>query len=263
MAAFRRASERDMREDKNGNTFLPMKMAFQGEIQHPQRGQSQLCHTVFPGKIFGLKDPFVKGLFDIYDQNKIQGLVLDTGWLKGGVWPFQASHRAHAELWVGRIEKAWDALFAFADHATPTLVWVEEQMPEGAGTRTGGDCPQTNSNGQIIRLLRHLLALERDDNLHLLDGLPENWIYPGAELILNDLPTEFGSLNLSLNISDDGKSGSLNIDPIGNLQNEGGLNISLKTLKIKGFRFKSEGEMPDVYQGNWGKGVQLEFVREK
>ena len=41
----------------------------------------------------------LQGILNIFEQNLVQGLVIDTGWMKGGVWPFFAAHRGLAELW--------------------------------------------------------------------------------------------------------------------------------------------------------------------
>jgi hypothetical protein len=261
-SVFLRAAERDMQVDSNGNRFLPMKMMQTGEIKYPQRGQAQLCQTVFPGKIFGLDQPFIKGLFDIYDDNMKQGLVLDTGWLKQGVWPFHAAHRALSELWLGRTEKAWNALFAYADHSAPTYLWVEEQHPKDVGTRVAGDRPQTNANAQFIRLMRHLLVLERGDDLYMLFGVPEKWIHPSAKLQLNEVPTMFGELMMRLHVSDDETSASLNayLNPKPNVA--GNYVISLKTLKARGYRLEGVSETPDVIRIPFAESVKLNFVKD-
>ena len=261
LSAFRRAAERDLRTDANGHPFLPMKMMQTGDIPHPQRGQGQLCHAIYPGGIFDLDDPFVAGMLKIFDEALVEGLVQDTGWLKGGVWPFFATHRGLAEMWLGRTEKAQAALVALADHAAPTYLWVEEQMPQDKGTRIAGDTPQTNANAQFIRLLRHLLILERGSELHLLHGLPSEWLTPGAELSLAGMPTTFGRCTLSLKISQDGKMVELRVARAEQWFASASVALSLKALKSKGFALKNAEVTPDVWTGELSKDIELQFVK--
>lgn len=261
LSAFRRAAERDLRTDANGHPFLPMKMMQTGDIPHPQRGQGQLCHAIYPGGIFDLDDPFVAGMLKIFDEALVEGLVQDTGWLKGGVWPFFATHRGLAEMWLGRTEKAQAALVALADHAAPTYLWVEEQMPQDKGTRIAGDTPQTNANAQFIRLLRHLLILERGSELHLLHGLPSEWLTPSAELSLAGMPTTFGRCTLSLKISQDGKMVELRVARAEQWFASASVALSLKALKSKGFALKNAEVTPDVWTGELSKDIELQFVK--
>lgn len=261
LAAFHKAAKRDMRVDARGNTFLPIKMMQPETIPYPQRGQAPMCQAVYPGKVFGLDEPFVKGMLSIFNQNLAQGLALDTGWLKGGVWPFYAAHRGLAELWVGRTDRAQKALMALADHASPTLLWAEEQMPKGKGTRTGGDIPQTNANAQLIRLLRHLLILEREDHLSLLHGMPDDWIYAGATLKLDRLPTTFGAISLRTEISGNGNSGSLEFKPERLANKDITVWIDLAAFKKYGFKKQDGSPLPDIWKEKLAEPFQINFSR--
>ncbi len=257
---FQAAAERDMRRNERGFVYLPMKMNVTGDIPDPQRGQGQMCHLIFPGKVFGLEQPFIRGMLGIFDQNLVQGLVIDSGWLKGGVWPFFAAHRGLAELWVGRPQRAVDALFAFADHATPTLNWVEEQMPVVEKGRIGGDQPQTNASAQIIRLLRHLLVFERGCNLEIFNGLPRTWLYPGARLHLNEIATELGPVSIEMTIDEDGQSARLNIDASGLYGRKAQLDVCMQAFKAQGFMLGKAVELPDVLRANQKK-ISLTLVK--
>ncbi|MBN1542218.1 hypothetical protein JW992_08720 [candidate division KSB1 bacterium] len=242
LSAFYRAAQRDLQTDTQGNTYLPMKMGLTEPIPDPQRGQGQLLQAVFPGDIFTLKDPFVAGLLNIYRQNLAENLALDTGWLKDGVWPFHAAHRGLAQLWLGLSDEAIQSLWGLVEHAAPTLVWVEEQLPRHLGTRTSGDSPQTNANAQLIRLLRHLLVLERDKQLEIFPALPEEWVFPGAELKLDQLPTAFGSLELSLSIDAEGQKARLEVQLANRTAAVPDLVLRLERLHEKGFQLV---DLPD------------------
>ena len=125
-----------------------------------------------------------------------QGLVLDTGWLKDGIWNYFASFYGHAWLWLGSGGKAAETLYAFGNHASPLLVWREEQMPVGQGEQVVGDMPHNWASAEFIRLVRHSLILERGGELHLFEAFPPAWAKPGAVTKVKDILTEFGPVSL-------------------------------------------------------------------
>jgi hypothetical protein len=93
------------------------------------------------------------------------------------------------------------------------LVWREEQMPVGEGDANCGDMPHNWASAEFIRLVRHLLILERGDALHLFEGLPKAWLAPGKRLAVRDVLTEFGTISLQLDVAADGASAQLRVQP--------------------------------------------------
>jgi hypothetical protein len=67
---------------------------------------------------------------------------------------------------------------------------------------------------QHIRLVRHLLVLERGDELHLFEGLPAAWLKSKSVVRLRGVLTEFGPINLELRVADDGRSVHLRVEPL-------------------------------------------------
>jgi hypothetical protein len=210
-ATFRRAAERDMRDDGKGNRYLPIRMTDNAGIL-PQKAQWGFCHAVFPGRLFAKDDPLVLGSLAMLEAVEKEGLVLGTGWQTGGIWNYFASFYAHAWLWQGDGEKAARILYAFANHAAPLLCWREEQGLVG-DPAAGGDMPHNWAGAEFIRLVRDLLVLERGDELHLFEGLPAAWITPGAKVRLNGVVTEFGPISLELTVADDGRTAHLRLAP--------------------------------------------------
>ncbi|HLA41325.1 MAG TPA: hypothetical protein VJ417_15090, partial [Candidatus Glassbacteria bacterium] len=178
LAAFSKAAGRDTRSDTHGNRYLPIRMV-ENESIPPQKAQWAFLHAVFPGKVFAPGDPLVGGNLAMLAAVEREGLVLDTGWLDQGLWNYFASFYAHALLWTGNGRKAARTLYAFANHASPTLVWREEQKPLGEGLEMVGDMPHNWASAEFIRLVRHLLVIERAGELHLFEGLPAEWVAPG------------------------------------------------------------------------------------
>ncbi|MBN1442339.1 MAG: hypothetical protein JXA90_06495, partial [Planctomycetes bacterium] len=212
LETFRRAAQRDLQRSDDGSPYLPILMRPQEGI-HPVRGQWGFCHAVHPGQVFEPDDPLVLGNLALLDSRESQGLVLGTGWMADGIWTYFASFYGHAHLWVGHGEKAARILYAFANHASPLLAWREEQHPDGKGSGLVGDMPHNWASAEFIRLARNLLALERGDELHLLEGIPRTWLRPGAVTALDGIRTDFGRLKLRLEISPGGESAQLSFEP--------------------------------------------------
>ena len=211
-AAFRKAAERDMQVDPQGNPYLPIVM---GNVGHrlPQCAQWAFCHAVFPGKLFASDDPLVRGNMAMLQATEREGMVYGTGWMPDGIWGYFGSFYGHAWLWLGDGQKAARQLYAFANHAAPVLVWREEQSLRGEKEKNVGDMPHNWASAEFIRLVRHMLVLERGRDLHLLEGMPAAWAKPGGVNRLKDMPTEFGPLSLEVRIAEDGRTAELRLDP--------------------------------------------------
>jgi len=212
MNAFRRSAQRDQKTDLKGHVYLPIRMDGQ---DLPQRGQWGFCHAVYPGQIFSRNDPLVAGTLRMLEGTEREGMVCGTGWDPTGIWNYFASFYAHAWLWQGNGRKAAQVLVAYANHAAPTLVWREEQSLLGKPFKKVGDMPHNWASAEFIRLVIHLLALDRGNELHLLEGLPPGWTRPGMVTRLHGVATPFGPLNMSLQIDRDGRTATLAVKPLG------------------------------------------------
>ncbi|MGO9202418.1 MAG: hypothetical protein ACLQM8_17975 [Limisphaerales bacterium] len=211
-AVFDKARRRDRQTDAAGNTYVPPVM--KGEPpQLPQRGAWAFLHSVYPGRIFAPDDPLMCGTLAMLDSNQREGLLFGTGWIADGVWNYAGSFYAHGHLWLGHGRKAAATLYAFGNHACPLLCWREEQKPLGETPAYCGDMPHNWASAEFIRLIRHLMVLERGAELHLLEGLPSAWTKPGAETRLTDIPTSYGQMSLALRIAPDGRAATLDLDP--------------------------------------------------
>jgi hypothetical protein len=72
-----------------------------------------------------------------------------------------------------------------------------------------GDMPHNWASAEFIRLVRHLLVLERGESLELLAGLPKEWIVPGKSLRLERTPTRFGPVTIRAEV---GASGTIRFE---------------------------------------------------
>ena len=211
-AVFDKARQRDQQTDNAGDTFVPPVM--KGEpAQLPQRGAWAFLQSVYPGRVFAPDDPLMRGTLAMLDSNQREGLIFGTGWIADGVWNYAGSFYAHAHLWLGHGRKAAATLYAFGNHACPLLCWREEQKPVGEPPAYCGDMPHNWASAEFIRLIRHLVVLERGPELHLLEGLPSAWTKPGAQTRLAGIPTSYGPMSLALRIAPDGRAAALDLDP--------------------------------------------------
>ncbi|MGC8886753.1 MAG: hypothetical protein ACP5MG_06305 [Verrucomicrobiia bacterium] len=209
---FKKAAERDLKTDRFGNKYLPIRMKYEPMIP-PQKAQWAFLHSVFPGKVFEKNDELVSGNMAMLGSVEKEGLIFDTGWLKDGIWTYCGSFYGHSLLWLGQGEKAAKTLIAFANHSSPLMVWREEQMPAGKGENYVGDMPHNWASAEFIRLLRNCLVLERENELHLLEGFPQCWIKPGASIKVNKILTEFGEISFEMRFSQNGKSCEIKLNP--------------------------------------------------
>jgi hypothetical protein len=212
-ATFRKAAARDTFKDSKGNSYVPIFMANEGK-ELPQRGQWTFCHAVYPGQIFAQNDPLVASTLAMLAATEREGMVYGTGWDATGIWNYFASFYGHAWLWQGNGRKAAQILYAFANHAAPTGVWREEQSLRGEKFRKVGDMPHNWASAEFIRLTIHLLALDRGDELHLLEGFPREWAGPGMITRLSGVETPFGPLDLAVQVAPDGKTATLVVKPL-------------------------------------------------
>lgn len=208
--AFRKAAARDLATDSFGNRYLHnMMRPCQRDL--PQRAQWTFCQSVYPGQVFEAGDSVVIGTMNMLETTLQEGVVMGTGWIPEGIWNYFASFYGHAWLWNGRGDKAADALYAFANHATPMYAWREEHNPRDLQDRYVGDMPHNWSSAEFIRLASHLLQIDRGDSLHLLEGIPAEWLGPGMRTEINEMATPFGPLSFSLEVDSDGRKARLSV----------------------------------------------------
>ncbi|MBN1125145.1 MAG: hypothetical protein JXA82_09060, partial [Sedimentisphaerales bacterium] len=209
---FDKARHRDKLIDIHGNVYIPPTMTGE-EAQLPQRGAWAFLQSIYPGGIFAPDDSLMLGTMAMLDAVECEGLIYGTGWLPDGTWNYAASFYAHAHLWLGHSEKAAATLYAFANHACPLLCWREEQNPQDQTPQYVGDMPHNWASAEFIRLVRHLLILERGDELHLLEAIPDSWARSGSRIEMKQIPTSFGVISLEMKAAQDGLSAMIRFDP--------------------------------------------------
>ena len=186
-----------------------------GSKELPQRGQWAFCHAVYPGQIFAKDDPLVAGNMAMLAATEREGMVYGTGWMPHGIWNYFASFYGHAWLWQGNGQQGGATCSTpLPTTPRPCSVWREEQSLRGQAYKKVGDMPHNWASAEFIRLTVHLLALDRGDELHLLEGMPPQWLGPGMVTRLNGVATPFGPLYLTVRVAKDGKTAVLEVKPL-------------------------------------------------
>jgi hypothetical protein len=262
MSSFRKAATRDMRKDRHGNLYLPMKIADTSTSRPPQQASWGVLEATVEG-VFDPNEPLVQGTLSMLDSDLREGLPVSTGWLQDGVWPFFASIEAQVYLHARIFSRAHELLYAIANHASPIGTWLEEQMPATLGTRTGGDASDASASALFINQVRDMIALERGNSMVALEGIPDAWLSPGTHLALNDVATRRGRLTLHLQISRDGRTGLLSGSFLPSGKNTPWLVVSLVGLKRRGFHSTKGTPLPDFMPAEHGRQLELSFAKSR
>lgn len=211
LADLRRVARRERRRLPDGTAYVPMVLSGSGshnrragadgagphEELQPQTSTWALAQAIWPGEVFAPDDELVTDFLALLERTDgEQDVPAASGFLPyRSVWTYYASFAAHAWLYAGRPDKAADYLYGFANHASPTRVWREEQsfVQEGNG-QLFGDMPHNWASAEFVRLVRDLLVFERGTGLDLLAGLPEQWL--ASTTSVDRTPTRFGPVSV-------------------------------------------------------------------
>ena len=211
LAAIRRA----VKLEKEGGEYLPAAPTL------PDAPAWGTLRAVVPAKLFSPVDPLVTGLLTRMEGSARQGLPTNMGWLgPSGVWPGESMEVALTYLLRGDAQKTADLLIAALDHSYSTKVWQEEILvdktlptacgklhPPDAVNQTGtGDMPEGWAHANLVILVRDMLLREEGETLHLLSGIPPDWIGVGERISVQEAPTMLGGkMSYTLNYPAAGK----------------------------------------------------------
>lgn len=199
-AAIRESVRRSVALEKQQPPYLPAMPTY------PQGAYSQTFLGVYPTGLYPPDDPLVTGLIARMEREEKQGLPTNVAWAgPAGVWAGESMNMAETYLLRGEKQKAVDMLVAALNHSYTTKVWKEEilvdvTLPracEGTHSKHAdmegtGDMPEAWANANLVLLLRDMLVNERAGKLHLLAGLPANWVPEGKSVTVARAPVSTG-----------------------------------------------------------------------
>lgn len=212
-ASFIAMSRKEMVQHPKGFRYLPMllkddplwKDPDPTRRPKPQSAQIYMSHAIYPGMLFLSNDPMVKGHLELMQAIVAEDIPAETGWLNDrSVWAYNAAVVAQAFLYAGQPEVARRNFVGFLNHASPLYAWREEQPLKDSGlTAYVGDMPHNWASAECIRYLRHMLVLEDQKILRLLDGLSEVDANEKQALKVASTPTRWGRVTLAHERVDD------------------------------------------------------------
>ncbi|NCD72519.1 hypothetical protein [Mucilaginibacter agri] len=210
---FMAKARKDLRKDDKGNTYLPV-LINNEQDQAPQKGQWAFCQSVYPGTMFdddAEAKKMAEGTVSMLYDHRVEGLTVNTGWMEQGLWTYFSSFLGHDLLWFNRGKEVPQLLYDWGNHSSPTMVWREEQKPQGKGNQEVGDMPHNWASAEYIRLVVHMIELDRGKDLHLFEGLPKKWVAAGAATKLKGIRTPYGPIDLSLVVNANGSAAKLDL----------------------------------------------------
>jgi len=214
-SAYFTAMKRSIALEKEDAPYLPAMPT------DPGAGVSQSMIAVYPTRLMGPNDEWVTNLLVRMRRDELHGLPTHMAWMgAGGVWPSESLNVAEIYLRRGNIDKTNSLLINTLNHTYTTDTFREEIMVDktlplacasgqskevkvGHGT---GDQPEAWGPANLILLLRDMLFYEDGDSLHILAGVPPEWIQPGEHLGVSSAPTTLGGkVSLRLDYPQNGK----------------------------------------------------------
>lgn len=205
---FTDASRMEMREHKNGFKYLPMLMKADPAWSHadkrnrpqPQVAQCYLSHAIHPGWILQKDSPIIPGHIELMKAVAEEDIPAETGWLAhDAVWTYNAPMVAQVYLWARMPELARKTFAGFLNHASPLYAWREEQSLLASHLdKYIGDMPHNWASAECVRFLRHMLVMEDESRLRLLDGIVAEDLLAKKPLSISYSPTRWGRVSLSL-----------------------------------------------------------------
>jgi hypothetical protein len=215
-SAFLKAAQAEMRQHAAGFPYLPMLMKEDPQWSapddwdkpRPQCGQWALSHAIYPGVLFDTNDPVVRGHIALMQEATREDVPAETGWIfHDGLWTYNAAFVAHMYMWAGLADWARLTFHGFLNHASATYVWREEQPLRGSLVADYvGDMPHNWASAECVLYLRHMLALEDDSRLRLLEGIGDFELASGEPYTIANSPTRFGRIAMALEPQGRGKS---------------------------------------------------------
>jgi hypothetical protein len=173
--------------------------------------------TLFPYGVFSAQDELIKRSFDEYYTRWIA--PYNGGYMhrEGQFWTYGGIELAHAYLRLGRGDVLHQILGWTLSHQTlpNAYAWAEQVSPSNFGF-TGGDMPHAWMSASYYSLIREMLVLEENNAIALFKGASGNWFWADNSIRLENLPTHFGTLNVTTTstiIEQDGRwQGTLTIE---------------------------------------------------
>ncbi|MDW8131288.1 MAG: hypothetical protein RMI94_12105, partial [Bryobacterales bacterium] len=129
----------------------------------------------------------------------VHGWVDEEYWFSRGGMVFQPNLQNPVRTYLrrGEIKAALRSIYnSFVSCYYPSVNVFTEEYRRWA--RPSGPFFKVADEARFVHRLRDLLVTEFDDELVLAAGLPERWLAPGSEVVVNAAPSHFGPVSYRL-----------------------------------------------------------------
>ncbi|MEN6449538.1 MAG: hypothetical protein ABFC96_03520 [Thermoguttaceae bacterium] len=124
------------------------------------------------------------------------GQPLHTGWMADGAWvAITLDNIAETHLARGNGDVVARYFYSTLNHATPLYTWCEERGQEPGTTKQSGDRQHLWTPVAVVRCLRDMMVLEKDDGLELALGTAREWLASGKPVGIAGAATHFGKVS--------------------------------------------------------------------
>ncbi len=286
-AAIRTSVDRAVSLEKTAPHYLP------AQPTRPDAAYSQTFLAIWPTGIYSANDPLVSGLLTRMEGEESQGLPTNVAWAgPAGVWPGESMNMSETYLLRDDVKKNAAMLVAALNHSYTTDVFKEEILTDVTKERAcdtphskhdnmqgTGDMPEAWGNANAVDLLRDMLVQERTEapattgsktTLHLLAGLPAEWMTVGEVASVERTPTTLGTV-VTVKATRTAMGWRVEFDP-GTRAVETVVHVPLtvrsklsevkmdgKTLSMSSVHVSDNGEQAIVVAGEVARPVVFEF----
>ncbi len=156
--------------------------------------------TLWPTRLFDRDDARVAASSAFVEKEFTGGYVEGTiRWkaqgMEDAIHPYMGAYTVMNTLIRGEAEKAVESFYWYLLHTS-----AANAFPEGIYYKRrvawNDTIPHVTGACNYAILLRHMLAHEDGDELHLLAAVPDWWLADGNQIRVERLPTHFGSIDL-------------------------------------------------------------------
>jgi hypothetical protein len=158
--------------------------------------------AVYPEQVLPPHDPMVTATLDSTRAKYQEGIMTygDGYWLHD----YLTMKNTETEVIRGDQEMALEELYAVLVHTSSTHAGFEYTVrPWGTRDVYHNLTPHGWFAAKYRTLLRNMLVREEGDALHVLSALSPAWLGVGDSLVVRDAPTEFGPVDLRLDVAND------------------------------------------------------------
>ena len=124
------------------------------------------------------------------------GQPIHTGWMPDGAWvAITLDNVAEVHLARGNGDAAAKYLYSTLNHGTPLYSWCEERGLEPGTPKCSGDRQHLWTPVAVVRVIRDMMVLEKEDGINLALGTAREWLDSGEPVGIAGACTHFGKVS--------------------------------------------------------------------